>query len=191
MSAEPVVFSYGSTDHQSETNGYVLELTVKEESFSIEKNTSQVSYTLKLISGGSNRFILHYTGAAVWLNGIQVGYRDRWTSPQVSLEYNSSVVLLSDTVTVHHSADGSCTMPVVFSIEIEINAYTPGPQTASGQMSLSVMALHANSHGTRRPRVIYCNRRFIVCLCCSQECFFNQGATLILCRCSAAPHARN
>lgn len=139
MSAEPVVFSYGSTDHQSETNGYVLELTVKEESFSIEKNTSQVSYTLKLISGGSNRFILHYTGAAVWLNGIQVGYRDRWTSPQVSLEYNSSVVLLSDTVTVHHSADGSCTMPVVFSIDIESNAYTPGPQTASGQMSLSVI----------------------------------------------------
>jgi hypothetical protein len=139
MSAEPVVFSYGSTDHQSETNGYVLELTVKEESFSIEKNTSQVSYTLKLISGGSNRFLLHYTGAAVWLNGIQVGYRDRWTSPQVSLEYNSSVVLLSDTVTVHHSADGSCTMPVVFSIDIESNAYTPGPQTASGQMSLSVI----------------------------------------------------
>lgn len=139
MSAEPVVFSYGSTDHQSETNGYVLELTVKEESFSIEKNTSQVSYTLKLISGGSNRFVLHYTGAAVWLNGIQVGYRDRWTSPQVSLEYNSSVVLLSDTVTVHHSADGSCTMPVVFSIDIESNAYTPGPQTASGQMSLSVI----------------------------------------------------
>lgn len=139
MSAEPVVFSYGSTDHQSETNGYVLELTVKEESFSIEKNTSQVSYTLKLISGSNNRFILYYTGAAVWLNGIQVGYRDRWTSPQVSLEYNSSVVLLSDTVTVHHSADGSCTMPVVFSIDIESNAYTPGPQTASGQMSLSVI----------------------------------------------------
>ena len=139
MSANPVVFVHGSTNYKSETNGYVLELTVQEQSTSVETNTSQVSYTLKLISGSNNRFILHHIGATVWLNGVQVGYRDRWTTPQVSLEYNSSVVLLSDTVTVHHNADGSCTMPVVFSIDIESNAYTPGPQTASGQMSLSVI----------------------------------------------------
>lgn len=140
MPSDPIVFSYGSLDYGSATKSYVLELTVQEQSVSIENNTSQVSYTLKLISGSNNRFSLHHIGAAVWLGGALVGYRDRNTSAQLSLGYNSSIILLSDTVTVSHNADGTCTMPVAFSIDIENNPYTPGPLAVTDQwMSLSVI----------------------------------------------------
>lgn len=132
MSTEPTVFSYGSLEYGSATKSYVLELSVNEESFSIPENTSQVSYVLKLISGGQNRFSMFRIGAEVWLGGSRVGFRDRSTTEQISLGYNSSVTLLSDTVKVYHSPDGTYTMPVAFSIDMENDPYTPGPISVSG-----------------------------------------------------------
>ena len=47
-------------------------------------NTSAVSYTLKLKSGGYD-FAQYGVGASVSLNGAQVAYRDRYSAPQLSI----------------------------------------------------------------------------------------------------------
>lgn len=138
MAIQTQTFSFGSLAYGSATKSYVLELTVNEESISPGDNTSYISYTLKLISGSNNRFNLYHIGANVWLNGELAGSRDRYSTAQVSLGYNSSVELLSGTATICHNADGSCTMPVAFSIDMEDGAYVPGSQHASGYvMTLS------------------------------------------------------
>lgn len=140
MAIQSQTYSYGSLAYGSATKSYVLELTVTEESVSVSDNTSTVSYALRLISGSNNQFKLYHIGAQVWLGGALAGQRDRYANAQVTLNYNSSVVLLSGSAVIPHSADGTCTMPVSFSIDMEDGKYVPGSLSASGYtMELSVI----------------------------------------------------
>ncbi len=132
MALQSQTYSYGSLAYGSATKSYVLELTVTEESVSPADNTSLVSYTLRLVSGSNNQFKLYHIGAQVWLGGVLAGQRDRYANAQVTLNYNSSVVLLSGSSVISHNADGTCTMPIAFSIDMEDGQYVPGSLSASG-----------------------------------------------------------
>ena len=113
-------------------NHYTLELTVVEDSTNTTANTSSVSYTLKLKSGGYD-FAQYGVGASVSLNGAQVAYRDRYSAPQLSIGTYSSITLLSGTTTIAHNSDGTKTIAVAATLDMAKAYYTPGPMSISGQ----------------------------------------------------------
>ena len=113
-------------------NHYTLELTVVEDSTNTTANTSAVSYTLKLKSGGYD-FAQYGVGASVSLNGAQVAYRDRYSAPQLSISTYSSITLLSGTTTIAHNSDGTKTIAVAATLDMAKAYYTPGPMSISGQ----------------------------------------------------------
>lgn len=113
-------------------NHYTLELTVVEDSTNTTANTSAVSYTLKLKSGGYG-FAQYGVGASVSLNGAQVAYRDRYSAPQLSIGTYSSITLLSGTTTIAHNSDGTKTIAVAATLDMAKAYYTPGPMSISGQ----------------------------------------------------------
>ncbi len=113
-------------------NHYTLELTVVEDLTNTTANTSAVSYTLKLKSGGYD-FAQYGVGASVSLNGAQVAYRDRYSAPQLSIGTYSSITLLSGTTTIAHNSDGTKTIAVAATLDMAKAYYTPGPMSISGQ----------------------------------------------------------
>ena len=113
-------------------NHYTLELTVVEDSTNTTANTSAVSYTLKLKSGGYD-FAQYGVGASVSLNGTQVAYRDRDSEPRLSIGTYSSITLLSGTTTIAHNSDGTKTIAVAATLDMAKAYYTPGPMSISGQ----------------------------------------------------------
>ena len=113
-------------------NHYTLELTVVEDSTNTTANTSAVSYTLKLKSGGYD-FAQYGVGASVSLNGAQVAYRDRYSAPKLSIGTYSSITLLSGTTTIAHNSDGTKTIAVAATLNMAKAYYTPGPMSISGQ----------------------------------------------------------
>lgn len=133
MALQTKTFSVGSLTDKSVLNGYILELTVTEQSTSIVENTSSLDFVLKLRSGSKNRFNLYGLGASVSLNGKEVGSRDRYEEAQVSLGYNASVTLVKGSCAVSHNEDGTKTMAVAFSIDMKASDYTPGPVSVSGK----------------------------------------------------------
>lgn len=140
MALQTKTFSYGSLTDKSVLNGYLLELTVTEQSTDTVKNTSEVDFVLKLRSGSKNRFNLYGIGASVSLNGKVVGTRDRYEEDQVSLGYNSSVTLVKDSCTVAHNDDGTKTMAVAFSISMATGSYVPGPVSVTDK-SMALTAI--------------------------------------------------
>ncbi len=140
MALQTKTFSHGSLTDKSVLNGYLLELTVTEQSVSTVNNTSSVDFVLKLRSGSKNRFEKYGLGASVSLNGKVVGTRDRYEEAQVSLGYNSSVTLVSGSTTVPHNDDGTKSMAVAFSISMATGSYVPGPVSVTGK-SMTLTAI--------------------------------------------------
>ena len=140
MALKTQTFSHGSLTDKSVLNGYLLELTVTEQSTDTVKNISAVDFVLKLRSGSKNRFESYGLGASVSLNGKVVGTRDRATASRVSLGYNSSVTLVKGSADITHNDDGTLTMPVAFSIDMATGSYVPGPVSVTGKsMTLTVI----------------------------------------------------
>lgn len=140
MALQTKTFSYGSLTDKSVLNGYLLELTVTEQSIDTVANSSAVDFVLKLRSGSKNRFTLYGIGASVSLNGKVVGTRDRYEEDQVSLGYNSSVTLVKGSATVAHDDDGTKTMAVAFSISMATGSYVPGPVSVTDK-SMTLTAI--------------------------------------------------
>lgn len=133
MALQTKTFTYGSLAYQSQSNGYILELTLVEQSADPATNRSEVDYTLRLRSGGNNRFSSYGLGATVTLDGTVAATRDRYTADKVSLGYNSSVTLLSGTASIAHQDDGTKEMAVAFAIDMAAGSYVPGPIAVTGQ----------------------------------------------------------
>ena len=118
------------------SNTYTLELTVTENSTSTPGNSSSITYVLKLKSSSKN-FAQYGVGAEVKFDNRQVGYRDRKTAPQVTLNTYSEVTLLSGTVVIDHETDGSKSMDISYSLDMASASYTPGPMSDSDTMTLT------------------------------------------------------
>ena len=128
------VKKYSKTSNTSNT--YTLELTVTENSTSTPGNSSSITYVLKLKSSSKN-FAQYGVGAEVKFDNRQVGYRDRKTAPQVTLNTYSEVTLLSGTVVIDHETDGSKSMDISYSLDMASASYTPGPMSDSDTMTLT------------------------------------------------------
>jgi hypothetical protein len=117
-------------------NDYTLELRLTENSVSVENNTSSVSWSLVLVSGGY-RFSQYKVGWSVSLNGNVVSSRSRASAEQRSIEKNGTLTVVSGTTTVSHNSDGTLNMACAASIDTESTEYTPGSMSLSGTMALT------------------------------------------------------
>ena len=131
MALQTKTFSWGSYAYKSESNAYVVELTLTENSVDQTNISSSISYKLVLKSGSNNRF----TGqidSVIKLNGAQVASG----SKKITAAYNSSWVLLEGTVDVKHGQDGSLNMPIVVSINT-YNDFAPPKKTMEWSWTLT------------------------------------------------------
>ena len=87
MALQTKVFSSATT-----SNGFTLALTITENSTSIDGNTSSVSYSLALKSGGWN-FAQWRIGWSISLGGTVVSSQSKSSAPQFTLGTNSSITI--------------------------------------------------------------------------------------------------
>lgn len=133
MALQSKIFSWGSYAYGSESNAYVLELTLTENSTSQADNTSSITYSLVLKSGNQNRFQGDVT-SKLKFNGTLVASK----TENKYLDFNSSWTLLSGTTSVKHSDDGSLTMPIEVSIDTtDSNQYAPPDKTLNWSWPLT------------------------------------------------------
>ena len=131
MALQSKTFSWGSYSWGSESNAYVVELRLQELSVREDTNTSLVEFELVLKSGSQNRF----TGdvdAAIGLNGVTVASGTK----HISAAYNDQWTLLSGTVDVAHSEDGTLSMPITVDIRT-YNRYAPPTTSLSWEWELT------------------------------------------------------
>lgn len=114
------------------SNQFYLQLTLTENSTSQTNNTSNISYTLKLYSGGWD-FSLYKIGHSIKLAEKTVSSVERANANQYSLGTNSSITIASGTTTISHNSDGSKNMSVAFSIDMAKDSWTPGKISVSGK----------------------------------------------------------
>ena len=134
-------------------NRFTLTLTVTETSYSVADNTSTLSWSLDLKANTAYNFSLYAIGLNVVLNGTTVKSQTRSQRIQYSVDDYGSVNLANGSgFVVNHNDDGTKTIPVAFSIDMESVSYTPGPLSGSGTMPLTTIArystLNIPSNGT-------------------------------------------
>ena len=125
------------------SNQFYLQLTLTENSTSQTNNTSSVSYTLKLYSGGWD-FSQYKIGHSISLAGKTVSSVKRANANQYSIGTNSSITIASGTTTISHNSDGSKNMSVAFSIDMAKDSWTPGSISVSGK-SMALTTIHRAS----------------------------------------------
>ena len=111
---------------------WTLRLTVTESNVDIENNTSVLTFTLQLISGGYD-FSQYGVGASITVDGQVVASRNRYSSPQLSCGVGATLTLISGaTYTVYHNNDGSKQVSIGFTLDMAKAYYTPGAMSSSG-----------------------------------------------------------
>ncbi len=118
------------------SNEYTLKLTITENSTSTANNTSNITYKLYMTSGGWN-FDQYAVGWEIKLNNKVVSTMDRYDAPQISLGYNSSVIIVQGTTNVKHNSDGTLNMSISGKSFMAKDSYTPGDMSLSGSMRLT------------------------------------------------------
>lgn len=125
-------------------NRFTLSLTVTETSYSVADNTSTLSWSLDLKANTNYNFYLYSIGLSVVLNGSTVKSQTRAQRIQYSIDDYGSVNLAKGSgVVVKHNDDGTKTIPVAFSIDMESESYTPGPLSGSGTMPLTTIGRYS------------------------------------------------
>ncbi len=119
---------------------FTLRLTVTETETSTPNNSSECSYSLDLIANTSYHFSNYAIGFSVSLDGAVVKSQARSANNQYSIASYGSINLCSGSVTVKHSDDGSKTLPVAFSIDMQSKDFTAGALSGTGSMPLTKIA---------------------------------------------------
>lgn len=135
MALQTKTFSTGSFAYGSESNGYVVDLVVTEESVDAAANTSFVTFKLQLRSGANNRFTGYVTGSVTVLDR-------EFTAQNVVIEaaYNKTYTVLTGSATVPHKDDGSLALSVSAFLDTpQSNPYAPPDITVSGALELTVI----------------------------------------------------
>lgn len=134
MALQTKTWTIGDLAWGSWSNAYELELVLTEESVSQVDNTSQVAYILQIRAGSQNRFWCDVKSTLA-LAGQTVE-----NTENIYLDYNTTRVLLSGTVTVAHDDDGSLALPVEAAIYPNLsNTYAPPNMTISQTWPLTAI----------------------------------------------------
>lgn len=120
-------------------HGYTLRLQITETATNVETNKSTISYKLMLISGNQYHFENFGVGAEIKFDGTTIASRNRATSPQLSIGFNSTLTLLSGSTSVSHASDGTKSIALAFSLDMADYYYTPGPMSGSGTFACATI----------------------------------------------------
>ena len=107
-------------------NRFTLKLTVTERDLTdanISSNKSIVDFSLDLIANTAYNFSQYTIGHVVYLDNKLVSSEDRII--KYSIADYGTLNLASGTVEIEHDADGSKTIPIAFSIDMDSVSYTP------------------------------------------------------------------
>ena len=142
MALQTKIFSTGDYAWHSWSNGYVLSLSLTQESVNTEQNTSLVSYLLTISNTDNNRF---YSNDYSWT--ISIGGKSIAISHfNFDLSENfTTQTIASGQVTVTHREDGTMDMPYSVSVP-NVQAYVsygPPAMSLSGTWSLKAIARKA------------------------------------------------
>ena len=128
---------------------YTLKLYLSEDSTSVTNNTSTISYSLTLYSGGWN-YGQYGTGYNVYINGTRVAYCAD-NGIYTSISKNSSLSVCSGTTTVTHDSDGTKTISVSAYFGTSSSGAGTGDINISGTWALTAIPRESNvslSNGT-------------------------------------------
>ena len=131
----------------SNTNhGYTLKLTVNEDSYSVNDNTSTISYNLVLYST-TKRYSDYTTAYSVTIDGEKVvNVSNKKTSLYAT---NSSFTVVSGTKIITHNADGTKSFSVAFGFSTANDSYAPGSLSGSGAVTLTAIPRNSRLSGDR------------------------------------------
>ncbi len=126
----------GGTSGGNYAKYFTGRLTVTETGYSIENNTSSVSWVLELISGSSGRFSGYGGSWSVNIGGNTYSGSGTYSS----MSYNTAQTIASDTTTIKHNDDGtkknmSCSAVMDFAS----GTYSPGDFNLSGYIDLTTI----------------------------------------------------
>lgn len=124
----------GGTSGGSYAKYFTGRLTVSEVSYSVENNTSVVSWVLELISGSSGRFSGYSGNWSVNIDGQAYSGSGTYSS----MSYNTAQTIASGTTTIQHNNDGSKrNMSCSAVMDFASGSYSPGDFNLSGTMDLT------------------------------------------------------
>lgn len=126
----------GGTNGGSYAGYFTGKLTVTETSYSVENNTSVVSWVLELISGSSGRFSGYSGNWSVNIDGQAYSGSGTYSS----MSYNTAQTIASGTTTIQHNDDGSKkNMSCSAVMDFASGTYSPGDFNLSGTMDLTTI----------------------------------------------------
>lgn len=162
MALQTKTVSTGDYGWKSWSNGYVISLTLTEESVDISANTSLVSYLFTISNTDNNRFTSNDYSWTISVGGQSI--------PISHLNFNlganyTTQTIAAGQITVSHNADGALDMPYSVSIpNVQAwNSYGPPAMSLSGTWGLSGIpreaVLHSapNFHDEEDPTITYSN----------------------------------
>ncbi len=119
-------YQYGGNNGGTYASHFSCRLSVWENSYDINSNSSNVGYRLELISGSSGRF-----------SGLRASYTvclDSQGSPQYvaqasgtysSQSYNTAQTICEGTTTIYHNADGTKNIGCWGNLDFQDHTYSP------------------------------------------------------------------
>ena len=136
MALQTKSVSTGDYGWQSWSNGYVISLTLTEESVNVAANTSLVSYLFTISNTNNNRFYDNNNSWSISIGGHSIAISG--FNFDLSANYTTQTIA-SGQVTVEHNADGKKDMPYSVSVpNIKAwNRYGPPEMALSGTWALS------------------------------------------------------
>lgn len=139
MAVQTKSVSTGDYAWKSWSNGYVISLTLTEESVSVANNTSLVSYRFTISNTNNNRFYDNNNSWTISIGGHTIAISG--FSFDLSENYTTQTIAAGQ-VTVAHNADGKKDMPYSVSVpNIQSwNKYGPPAMSLSGSWALSPIA---------------------------------------------------
>lgn len=138
MALQTKSFSTGDYGWQSWSNGYVISLTLTEESTDIASNTSLVSYLFAISNTNNNRFTDNNNSWRISIGGQEISINN--FNFNLGSNYTTQTIA-SGQVTVAHNADGTLQMPYNVSIpNIQSwNRYGPPAMSLAGVWELTAI----------------------------------------------------
>lgn len=111
-------------------------LSVWENSYNIENNTSNVGYRLQLKSGSSGRFSGITANYSVNIGGTVVNSGE---GTYASQSYNTAQTICEGTTTIYHNEDGSKNIACSAVLDFQSHTYSPGDFYPSGNLWLTTI----------------------------------------------------
>ena len=119
---------------------FSCKLSVWENSYDINSNSSNVGYRLELISGSSGRFSDYGASYYIWIGDHYISGNGKYSSQS----YNTAQTIYEGSTTVYHNNDGSKNIACTAALSFNSGTYSPGSFDVSGNMWLTQIPRYVN-----------------------------------------------